>query len=121
MARPERTTRPLLDVSECLLRADRRGEALHGWLIMKDTKRAGTTVYKILDRLEDLGWITSYWETLGPDENRPRRRLYRLTSDGRAEVEQLLAERRPEVLKSLADPARRGPQRRSPRVLPGGV
>src|ERR1022692_4111478 len=83
MARPMRTTGPLLDVSGCLLEADAQGNDVHGWQIMKDTKRTGPTVYGVLDRLEDLRWITSYWEDLLPDENRPRRRLYRLTNEGR--------------------------------------
>ena len=103
MGRPARTTQPLLDVSARLLRADAKGEDLHGWQIMKDTKRSGPTVYGVLDRLEDLRWITSYWETLQPDENRPRRRLYRLTAEGRSEVREMLAERRPEALSRLTE------------------
>src|SRR5690242_1901047 len=100
MARPARTTGPLLDVCTRLMRADAQGEDdLHGWQIMKETKRTGPTVYGVLDRLEDLRWITSYWETLPPEANRPRRRFYRLTAQGRKEVRELLAERRPEELK----------------------
>lgn len=110
MSRAGRVTSPLLDVSERLLKADLQGQDLHGWQIMKDTKRTGPTVYGVLDRLEDLRWITGYWEDLKPDENRPRRRLYRLTSDGRTKVRQLLAERRPEVLKRLTEPVHESPQ-----------
>lgn len=122
MTRPMRTTGPLLDVSACLLTADARGEDLHGWQIMKDTKRSGPTVYGVLDRLEDLQWITGYWEALQPDENRPRRRLYRLTDEGRAKVRELLAERRPEVAAKLAEPAKPSPGLRSPRrsIVPDG-
>jgi len=95
MAGSRRVTRPLLDVVERLLDADARGQDLYGWQIMKDTKRTGPTVYGVLDRLEELGWITRYWESLSADENRPRRRLYRLTSEGRTAVRDLLGERRP--------------------------
>jgi PadR family transcriptional regulator, regulatory protein PadR len=123
MARPVRTTGPLLDVLGRLLRADVQGEDLHGWQIMKDTKRAGPTVYGVLDRLEDLQWITSYWEILQPDENRPRRRLYRLTDAGRAGVRDLLADRRPEELKNLTGPVQRNPGLLSPRrsIVPGSA
>jgi PadR family transcriptional regulator, regulatory protein PadR len=60
MARPARTTRPLLDVVACLLKADFHGGQLYGWQIIKETKRTGPTVYGILDRLEDMRWITGY-------------------------------------------------------------
>ena len=123
MARPARTTRPLLDIMARLLRADAHGEDLHGWQIMKDTKRTGPTVYGVLDRLEDLQWITSYWEDLQPDEHRPRRRLYRLTDEGRAGIRELLAERRPEEAASVTEPLERSPGVRAPRglILPGGA
>jgi DNA-binding PadR family transcriptional regulator len=123
MARPIRTTGPLLDVCGRLLKADAQGEDLHGWRIMKDTKRTGPTVYGVLDRLEDLRWITSYWEALQPDENRPRRRLYRLTAEGRTEASGLLAERRPGELKRLTEPSQRSPGLGLPRrsIIPGGA
>jgi PadR family transcriptional regulator, regulatory protein PadR len=42
------------------------------------------TVYPIVARLEQVGWVESRWED--PDEHiaegRPRRRYYRLTGDG---------------------------------------
>jgi PadR family transcriptional regulator PadR len=110
MSRAGRVTSPLLDVSARLLEADLQGEDLHGWQIMKDTKRTGPTVYGVLDKLEDLRWITGSWEDLKPDENRPRRRLYRLTSDGRTGVRRLLAERRPEVLQRLTERVQESPQ-----------
>ncbi|MEW9549297.1 PadR family transcriptional regulator [Nonomuraea sp. NPDC050783] len=44
----------------------------------------GGTVYPILARLEQLGWMESRWEDPGTHEKagRPRRRYYRLTPDG---------------------------------------
>jgi PadR family transcriptional regulator PadR len=122
MARPRRVTGPLLDVAERLLKADAQREDLYGWQIMKDTKRAGPTVYDVLDRLEALHWITRYWESLPSDESRPRRRLYRLTEDGRTAIPDLLAERRPEALSKIAEPVRRSPAARSPGTpLPEGA
>jgi DNA-binding PadR family transcriptional regulator len=122
MAEPRRVTGPLLDIAEQLVQADVRGEDLYGWQLMKDTKRSGPTVYSVLDRLEALQWITRHWEELPPGENRPRRRLYRLTDSGRTEVHALLAERRPEALRELAGPPRRGWLARSPgEPLPDGI
>lgn len=115
-------TGPLLDVAECLLKADAQGEDLYGWQIMKDTKRSGPTVYDVLERLEGLQWITRYWERLPSDESRPRRRLYSLTVDGRKEVRDLLAERRPKALGKLADPDHPSPAARpSGTPLPEGA
>jgi PadR family transcriptional regulator PadR len=118
MAGPLRTTGPLLDVSVCLLQAHAEGTAVHGWAIMSETKRSGPTVYGILDRLEDRRWIAGYWEDENPEAGKPRRRLYRLTSDGAAALRDLVAERRPGALESLDGRARlpgRG------RLAPGGA
>jgi PadR family transcriptional regulator, regulatory protein PadR len=96
---PGRVTRPLLDVIEVFLRAfDADVGELHGWAIMKATKRPGPTVYGVLDRLEDLGWITGRWEDQNPEQSKPRRRLYRLTPTGAVSARQILLERRPQAL-----------------------
>lgn len=44
------------------------------------------TLYKALGRLEEAGLLASRWEAAGraEAEGRPRRRLYRVTSEGRA-------------------------------------
>ncbi|MEU7863288.1 PadR family transcriptional regulator [Nonomuraea sp. NPDC049141] len=96
----ERITQPTLDVLEALVRAHDADEQIHGWAIMKATHRAGPTVYKVLDRLEDAGWITGAWEELEPDASRPRRRFYRLTGEGVPAAWALLAERRPAAVKT---------------------
>ncbi|MBT2225690.1 PadR family transcriptional regulator [Nonomuraea sp. NEAU-A123] len=100
MAGLQRITQPTLDVLEVLLRAHKEGEKIHGWAIMKETKRSGPTVYNALDRLEDAGWITGEWEELTPETNRPRRRFYRLTGDGVPAARALLTERRPAAAKT---------------------
>ncbi len=52
------------------------------------------TLYPILTRLEQAGWVESTWED--PEvhlaEGRPRRRYYRLSEDGTAHARQALAE-----------------------------
>jgi PadR family transcriptional regulator, regulatory protein PadR len=100
-SRPSRGTGPLLDISECLLRAHTRGGAMHGWALMKQTKRSGPAVYRVLDQMEDRGLITGYWEKQGTEDNRPRLRFYQLTSEGKRRVEELLGQRRPHVLRNL--------------------
>jgi DNA-binding PadR family transcriptional regulator len=97
MTGPLRVTAPLLDVLEVLLRAFRDGIETHGWAIMKATKRSGPTVYGVIDRLEDAGWLTGYWEDENPAPGKPRRRLYRLTPNGATESQALVAARRPET------------------------
>ena len=106
MSAPIRVTRPLLDVLDALFQAfDDKADDLHGWAIMKATKRSGPTVYGVLDRLEDMGWIEGRWEQSNPDPSKPRRRFYRLTPTGEMSARDLLRERRPAV------------QQRLPRVL----
>ena len=90
---------------EVLLGAFDEGTALHGWEIMKLTRRSGPTVYGTIDRLEDAGWITGRWEQENPEPNRPRRRFYRLTPNGVAEVRKLLAARRPEAIRRRPEAA----------------
>ncbi|WP_106126891.1 PadR family transcriptional regulator [Pseudosporangium ferrugineum] len=100
MARPVRITGPLLDVLEVLLRGFADGEELHGWKIIKATKRSGPTVYGTIDRLEDAGWIIGRWEQENPEPHRPRRRLYRLTPNGVVESRRILEARRPDAARS---------------------
>jgi PadR family transcriptional regulator PadR len=109
MTGPDRVTGPLLDVLEVFLQALTEDQELHGWAILKATKRAGPTVYGVLDRLEDAGWVTGRWEDQPPDANTPRRRLYRLTPSGAIAAHDLLAARRPATLSRLAQQPHPGP------------
>ena len=43
------------------------------------------SLYPALHRLEDRGWISSFW---GTSENNRRARYYRLTKKGRAEIDE---------------------------------
>ena len=53
---------------------------------MKETGLASGTLYPILARLVDRGWLDKDWE-MSEDMSRPPRRIYRLTSFGRAQLE----------------------------------
>jgi len=48
---------------------------------------AGTS-YPLLSELEEIGWVESEWDSrrLGEGEERPRRRLYRLTALGESDA-----------------------------------
>ena len=78
-----------------------RGGRVYGADIMESTGRGGGTIYKTLGRLERRGWIEGRWED--PDvaeaEKRPRRRFYRLTTEG--ETATVDAERRVRELTGL--------------------
>jgi PadR family transcriptional regulator PadR len=66
---------------------------LAGADIMKATRLASGTLYPILLRFENYGLLDSKWETEEPTTlGRPRRRLYSLTLDGRAEAHAALAQ-----------------------------
>lgn len=55
----------------------------YGLQLSKEAGIASGTVYPMLARLENAGWLESRWEDAGPaNEGRPRRRLYRLTGLG---------------------------------------
>ena len=91
----KRITQPTLDVLEVLVKAFDDDEPIHGWAIMKTTGRAGPTVYKVLDRLEEAHWIEGVWEQLADDQPVPRRRFYRLTGQAASAARALLLQRRP--------------------------
>ncbi len=51
------------------------------------------TIYPILARLEQVGWVDSAWEDPAAHEaaRRPRRRFYRLTPDGAEQARDALS------------------------------
>lgn len=88
-----RITDATLDVLEVLLGSD---DDLYGLKIAKRIGRPTGSVFPILARLEDLGWVISEWETAEPAARGPRRRFYRLSPDGLASARAVLVERRGE-------------------------
>jgi DNA-binding MarR family transcriptional regulator len=89
MAKLTRVTEPTLDVLRVLVGSS---APVWGLALAKGADRAPGTVYPILSRLEDLGWIVGEWEGES-DHSGPRRRYYRLTDEGRVEATSLLAAR----------------------------
>ncbi|MFD1722935.1 PadR family transcriptional regulator [Amnibacterium endophyticum] len=68
-------------------------EALWGLRLVALTGRPAGSVYPILARLEEGGWVASRWEDSA--DRGPRRRFYELTPEGRASVVPLLMKERP--------------------------
>jgi PadR family transcriptional regulator, regulatory protein PadR len=59
------------------------GTELYGLEIAKDVGLKGGTLYPILMRLEDAGYLTSGWESIDPHkEGRRPRRYYKITAAG---------------------------------------
>jgi PadR family transcriptional regulator PadR len=88
-----RVTGPLIKVLSVLLEVGQAGDEAYGLEISRRTGLKSGTLYPILDRLEDAGWVESRWEESEPSRNgRPRRRFYRLTSAGAHEARATLAE-----------------------------
>jgi len=63
-----------------------------GLRLCQQTGYGTGTVYPALDKLLRAGWITDWWEEPQPAD-RPRRRFYALTEEGRAGYRQALAAR----------------------------
>ena len=65
-------------------------EPCWGLLVIKSSGRPAGSVYPILDRLENAGWVISKWED---DDSRsgPRRRYYELTESGAAAARKAIA------------------------------
>ena len=76
----------------------------HGYLLARQTGLRSGTLYPILIRLADRGWLEASWEDEQP-AGRPRRHLYRLTSEGLARSSKALAEA-PAPAKTARNPRR---------------
>jgi DNA-binding IclR family transcriptional regulator len=61
-----------------------------GLALCKKLQMPTGTIYPMLARLENLGWVSSYWESEG-DRVGPRRKYYSLTADGLLQAATLLA------------------------------
>ncbi|MEE1834923.1 PadR family transcriptional regulator [Streptomyces sp. SP17KL33] len=79
-----RLTKPTIAVLEVLLAATDDAPAW-GLSICREADLGPGTVYPILDRLLERGWVTSRHEA-EPHPGRPARRYYELTGTGRAQA-----------------------------------
>ncbi|MFF4888131.1 PadR family transcriptional regulator [Streptomyces nigra] len=75
-----RVTRPTLEVIKVLL-ASTPDDPAWGLMICEEADLGSGTVYPILERLVDAGWVTRYEET-GEHPGRPKRYYYELTATG---------------------------------------
>ncbi|GAA2651373.1 PadR family transcriptional regulator [Streptomyces aculeolatus] len=87
-----RLTKPTIAVLEVLL-ASTDDSPAWGLSICRDADLGSGTVYPILDRLAERGWVTS-WKEAEPHPGRPPRRYYQLTGEGRASANAVLEARR---------------------------
>ncbi|MEU7097748.1 helix-turn-helix transcriptional regulator [Streptomyces longwoodensis] len=92
-----RLTKSTIAVLETLLSTTSDNRAW-GLSICRDADLGPGTVYPILERLTERGWVTSYEET-GPHPGRPARRFYELTGVGRAQANEALEARKARHLK----------------------
>jgi PadR family transcriptional regulator PadR len=64
----------------------------HGYELCVETGLKAGSLYPILVRLADRGWLDAQWETTTP-VGRPPRHLYRLTAIGLKQARELAAAR----------------------------
>jgi len=105
MADVPKKTKQTVRLIEAFL--ERPTEEIHGFDLIGTTKIKSGTLYPLLIRLENLGWLESHWEE--SDRPGPRRRLYRLSAEGEPAARRLLAEAnarkfRPAAGRSVARP-----------------
>src|ERR687888_453522 len=79
----------------------------YGLELMAAAELASGTLYPILTRLQNAGWVKSHWEDIDPvATGRPARRYYRLTADGATKAQAALASL-PRVTPSTPPPPQR--------------
>lgn len=69
----------------------------HGYHLCQQTGLKAGSMYPILIRLADKGWLETAWETDAPP-GRPPRHLYRLTRDGLAMAREFAADNKARTL-----------------------
>ena len=100
---PPRLTKSMIAVLEVLIAATRDAPAW-GLSICMDADLGSGTVYPLLDRLSELGWVSS-WQETGAHPGRPPRRYYELTNTGRVQALAALRTRRERRLRPLGGAA----------------
>ncbi|MET9400906.1 helix-turn-helix transcriptional regulator [Kitasatospora sp. NPDC002965] len=86
-----RLTKPTMGVLDVLISADDADPAW-GLRICVEADLGSGTVYPILERLADLGWVEA-WPESTPHPGRPARRFYKLTATGRRKASEALQAR----------------------------
>jgi PadR family transcriptional regulator, regulatory protein PadR len=62
----------------------------YGYDLSRVTSLKSGTLYPMLARMQDSGWLETKWEQ-SSEPGRPPRHLYRLTATGRTEAQKVLA------------------------------
>ena len=97
-ANEPRLTQQTLKVLGTLMSGQTR--ELSGAEIAKLSKLSSGTLYPILYRLEEFGWLDSRWEVGDPALlGRPRRRYYRVTGEGAKRVQEVVRELTPTTVR----------------------
>jgi DNA-binding PadR family transcriptional regulator len=93
-----RLTQQTLKVLGTLMSGQTR--ELSGAEIAKLSKLSSGTLYPILYRLEEFGWLDSRWEVGDPAIlGRPRRRYYRVTGEGAKRIQEVVRELTPTTVR----------------------
>ncbi|WP_181795419.1 PadR family transcriptional regulator [Streptomyces sp. WELS2] len=106
---PLRLTKPLIAVLNELLDAQRNGNDIWGLEICRKADLGPGTVYPILDRLTERGWVTSREET-GPHSGRPARRFFEFTPMGHEQAAHVLQMRELSRTRAGLKPKDSGPE-----------
>jgi PadR family transcriptional regulator, regulatory protein PadR len=61
-----------------------------GYDLSRSSGTRSGTLYPLLSRMLDKGWLTDGWEDIDPSQKRPRRRYYQLTEIGRDALQMVL-------------------------------
>jgi PadR family transcriptional regulator PadR len=86
-----RLTAPALRALKFLMEKPREGRS--GAEISKAARVGSGTLYPLLARFENAGWLESEWEEIDPSVvGRPRRRLYKVTGHGQMKAREALSE-----------------------------
>jgi PadR family transcriptional regulator PadR len=102
MATRTRTSKQTLALLNAL--AAKPSQWHYGYALSRETELMSGTLYPILMRLEERGWLETQWEN--PQElaegraGRPPRHMYRLTAGGRAWATEALSAARSSKTKS---------------------
>jgi len=91
MTRPFRFSPQAALLAGALLKSP--SEWTYGYDLMGATGLGAGTLYPLLRRFTDHGWLRARWEERGED-GRPPRHLYRLTADGARGARKLVARAR---------------------------
>lgn len=97
MTRQRRPSSATMKILNCL---SAEPEGLHGYRVMQASGLASGTLYPILARLADRGWLEKHWET-DPEANGPPRRIYTLTPVGHAQLRDVSTKASPQSVAQL--------------------